>query len=167
MYLCWAELFEIELFYMRNWIVWNITVLFWIFKLSTSARLSCLKQNYFLYWNCILLLNWIAWNRTVYMYNNGLGINNLQWLIWHKTEPIQSNFVALISRILFIFIESLLWDKNIVYLVKLLLLCNYILEMPVALFVHDYVIKWKVIVWISKWKQEVYFRYSRFSVLIL
>ena len=37
--------------------------------------------------NCVLILNWTVWNRTVYMYENGFGINNLQWLICHKTKP--------------------------------------------------------------------------------
>ena len=41
-------------------------------------------------WNCILMLNWIVWNWAVCMYKNGLGINNLQWLICHKTKPNQS-----------------------------------------------------------------------------
>ena len=35
-------------------------------------------------------LNWIVWNRTVYMYNKGLGINNLQWLMCHKTKLNQN-----------------------------------------------------------------------------
>ena len=37
--------------------------------------------------NCVLMLNWIVWNRTVYMYKNGFGINNLLWLMCHKTKP--------------------------------------------------------------------------------
>ena len=32
------------------------------------------------------MLNWIVWNRTVYMYKNRLGINDLQWLMHHKTK---------------------------------------------------------------------------------
>ena len=35
------------------------------------------------------MLNWIVWNKTVYMYKNGFGINNLQLLICHKTKPKQ------------------------------------------------------------------------------
>ena len=30
------------------------------------------------------MLNWIVWNRTVYMYKNGFGVNNIQWLNYHK-----------------------------------------------------------------------------------
>ena len=37
--------------------------------------------------NSVLMLNWIVWNRTVYKYKNGFGINNLQWLMYHKTKP--------------------------------------------------------------------------------
>ena len=33
------------------------------------------------------MLSEIIWNRTVNMYKNGFGINNLQWLICHKTKP--------------------------------------------------------------------------------
>ena len=40
--------------------------------------------------NCVLMLNWITWNRTVYMNKNGFDINNLQWLICHKTKPKQT-----------------------------------------------------------------------------
>ena len=35
-------------------------------------------------------LNWIVWNWTVYMYKIDLALNNLQWLICHKTEPNQT-----------------------------------------------------------------------------
>ena len=37
-----------------------------------------------------LMLNWIVWNRTVYMYKNGFGINNLQGLMCHKTKSKQT-----------------------------------------------------------------------------
>ena len=40
--------------------------------------------------NCVLMLNWIVWNRTVYMYKNEFIINNLQWLMYHKTKPNQT-----------------------------------------------------------------------------
>ena len=33
------------------------------------------------------MLNWIVWNRTVEMYKMDLSLNNLQWLICHKTKP--------------------------------------------------------------------------------
>ena len=56
------------LFYMLNWIVWNRT----IFDIET-----------------VLTLNWIVWNKTDYMYKNGFGINNPQWLMCHKAKPNQ------------------------------------------------------------------------------
>ena len=37
--------------------------------------------------NFILMLNWIVWKWTVYIYKKGFGINNLQWLMCHKTKP--------------------------------------------------------------------------------
>ena len=33
------------------------------------------------------MLNCTIWNRTVYMYNTDLALNNLKWLICHKTKP--------------------------------------------------------------------------------
>ena len=39
------------------------------------------------------MLNWIVWNRTVYMYKNWiLALNNLQWLMCHKTKPTSGWF---------------------------------------------------------------------------
>ena len=32
------------------------------------------------------MLNWIIWRRTVYMFKNGVGINNAPWLMCHKTK---------------------------------------------------------------------------------
>ena len=40
------------------------------------------------------MLNWIVWNRTVYMYKNEFGINNLQWLMCHKTKPNWNQFMS-------------------------------------------------------------------------
>ena len=69
------------------WIAWNRTVL--AFKLSTYAKLNCLKWNCFCMlnwtvWNwtvckekTILILNWIVWNITIKMYKTGFGIYNL------------------------------------------------------------------------------------------
>ena len=28
----------------------------------------------------------MVWNKTVYMYKNGFGLNNLEWLMCHKTK---------------------------------------------------------------------------------
>ena len=38
----------------------------------------------------VLMLNWIVWKRAVYMHKNGFGINNLQWLMYHKTKQNQA-----------------------------------------------------------------------------
>ena len=38
---------------------------------------------------CVLMLNWTVWNRTV-CNKNGFGINNLQWLMCHKTKPVRN-----------------------------------------------------------------------------
>ena len=46
--------------------------------------------------NWVLMLNWIVWNRTVYMYKNGFGINNPQWLMYHQTKPNRL-FLTLLS----------------------------------------------------------------------
>ena len=51
-----------------------------------------------LFWhlNCVLMLYWIVWNRTVCMYKTGFDINNLQWLMCHKTKPNQTKqFICL------------------------------------------------------------------------
>ena len=58
---------------MLNWILWKRTVL----------KFNYLKKE-------ILILNKTVWNRTAYMYKNGFGINNLQWLMGHKTKPNQT-----------------------------------------------------------------------------
>ena len=44
------------------------------------------------------MLNWIVWNRTVYMYENRFGINNLQWLMCHKTKQNQTSYILSSSR---------------------------------------------------------------------
>ena len=41
------------------------------------------------------MLNWIAWNRTVYRYKIDLVLNNLQWLICHKTKPNQTKLMIM------------------------------------------------------------------------
>ena len=46
-----------------------------------------------LFWHCnyVLMLKWIVWNRNVYMYKKKYSVlNNLQWLICHKTKPNQT-----------------------------------------------------------------------------
>ena len=41
----------------------------------------------------VLILNWIVWNRTVYMSEMDLALNNLQWLIRHKTKPKETHTI--------------------------------------------------------------------------
>ena len=36
--------------------------------------------------NCILMLILIVWNRTDYLHKMDLALNNLQWLICHKSQ---------------------------------------------------------------------------------
>ena len=86
---------------MLNWIVWNRTTFltsklnclkwncFLTWKLCIYANLNCLEHNCFWHWNCVLMLNWIVWNRTIYKYENGFSINNLQWLLSHQMQPNQ------------------------------------------------------------------------------
>ena len=39
----------------------------------------------------VFILNWIVWNRTVNMYKKiDLALDNLQWLMCHKTKPNQT-----------------------------------------------------------------------------
>ena len=39
----------------------------------------------------VLIPCWIVWNKTVYMYKMDLILNNLQWLICHKTKLNQTS----------------------------------------------------------------------------
>ena len=40
----------------------------------------------YLHLNCVLMLNWIVWNRIIFG-KMDLALNNLQRLIYHKTQP--------------------------------------------------------------------------------
>ena len=40
--------------------------------------------------NCVLMLNWTVWNRTILGVKMKLALNNLQWLICHKTKRNQT-----------------------------------------------------------------------------
>ena len=58
-----------------------------------------------LHLNCVLMLNWIVWNRTIFI-KMDLALNDLQWLMCHKTQPIdqqpfchQRPFLAHFSQI--------------------------------------------------------------------
>ena len=68
-----------------------------------------------------------------------------------------ANSVKHVVQLFFIYLVLFLGDRNSVYLVKSELWWNYVLEMPMALFHSDYVIQWKVFVWILEWKQDDYF----------
>ena len=56
---------ELNCVFMLNWISWNWTFL--TFKLHTYAK-------------------GIVWNRTAYMFKMDLALNNLIWLMCHKTK---------------------------------------------------------------------------------
>ena len=79
---------------MLNGIVWNRTV----FDIET-----------------VLMLNWIVWNRTVYLYKINFALNNLQRLMWHKTQTTNQpnslplNFGELVKTGAF----SMFWQSNI------------------------------------------------------
>ena len=77
----------------------------------------------------ILPLNWIVWNRavfdikpvylsstelfeTVYMYKNGVGIINLQWLMYHKTKSNQTKAIIVEGQQWYYFTDSY-GDKEI------------------------------------------------------
>ena len=51
------------------------------------------------------ILNWIVWNSAIYMYKNGFGINDLQWLMCHKTKP---NLISVVYISLLLF-TKLCW----------------------------------------------------------
>ena len=63
--------------------------------------LNCLKWNCFCilnwvvwHWICVLMLNWTVWKRTVYMYKNGFGINNLDWCAIKANQTFVFNLLA-------------------------------------------------------------------------
>ena len=72
---------------MLNWIIWNRNVLCMLNWIIWNRTVLCMLT--WIIWNRTILcmLNWIIWNRTVYMYKNGFGFNNLQWLLCDKTKP--------------------------------------------------------------------------------
>ena len=47
----------------------------------------------FLHLNCIFMLNWIVWNRTIFI-KMDLALNNLQRLIYHKTQTTNQIWVG-------------------------------------------------------------------------
>ena len=56
--------------------------------------------------NCILMLNWIVWKRKVYILKMDLALNNLQWLICHKTKSFFPFFFSF-HFFSFVFFSSL------------------------------------------------------------
>ena len=57
-------------------------------EIELFFHLTVCKQN------TVLMLDWIVWNRSIYMYKIDLALNNLQWLICHKTKSNQTNQVT-------------------------------------------------------------------------
>ena len=84
---------------MQNWFVWN-KIVFNIepvylcqtemFEIELFWHLNVHKQK------TMLILNWIFWSRTVYIYKNGFGINDLHGLICHKTKPNQIKSLSIL-----------------------------------------------------------------------
>ena len=116
-YLCYTELFEMELFFdilycvlMLHWIVWNGTV-FWYFILCTYATLNCLKWNCFLtefYTVYLLLLHWIVWNGTVFWYFilcTYATLNCLKWNCFLTFYTVYLCYTELFKMELFICIK--------------------------------------------------------------
>ena len=62
-----------------------------------------------LFWqlNCVLMLNWIVWNRADYLRRIDLALNNLQRLIYLKTQ--QTGHI----RILAYFSNAVIWKISI------------------------------------------------------
>ena len=56
----------------------------------------------------VLMLNWIVWNTAVYLYKMDLALNNLQWLICHKTKPINESYGGLEQ-------QNRTWPKLMIY----------------------------------------------------
>ena len=88
-------------FCMLNWIVWNWTV-FWHWYCLLVLNWIVWNRIVFIF-NCvstktILMRNWIFWNRSVYMYKIRFGINNLQWLMYHKTKLHQTKSVGAVEN---------------------------------------------------------------------
>ncbi len=128
---------ELNFVLMRNWIVWNWTVL--TFKLRIYAKLNCLKCNClcmlnWIVWNItvfyietVLTLNWIVWNRTVFYIETLLTQN---WIVWYWTvltvsqqKLIKSNWI---SRIRTVWINWIAWNRNIFLQLNCILMLNWI-----------------------------------------
>ena len=56
------------------------------FHACTINKSAHTKKNLETYRKAPRILDWIVWNWTVYMYKKGFGINNLKWLMCHKTK---------------------------------------------------------------------------------
>ena len=65
-----------------NWILWNRAV-------SDNETLYLSLREFFEI-GLFCVLNWFVWSCTVYMFKIDLALDNLQWLICHKTKPNQT-----------------------------------------------------------------------------
>ena len=75
----------------------------WPGVVATDSILSMGKTEQ----KCVLILDWIAWNRTVCVYKMGLALNNLQWLICHKTKRNQNKTKRVYHKNI-----SFIWNVN-------------------------------------------------------
>ena len=64
------------------------------------------------------ILNWIVWYRPVYKYKMDLALNNLQWLICHKTK--QNQILPLIREIIIM----------IIIIIIIIIIISYDVENP-------------------------------------
>ena len=68
------------------------------------------------------MLNWIVWNKTIYLFEMDLALNNLQILIYHKTQTNK---------------QTPAWDKIIVDWETMSL------EKPICRYTLNEEIKWR------------------------
>ena len=113
---------------MLNWIAWNRTIfLHWNRVLMLNWTLwnrTAFDFEFACKQKTILILNWIVWNRTVYMYENGFGINDLQWLMCHKTKPNQNCNLSCIKAVFFTFIGNIMiyyWQTTPLFFLRMII----------------------------------------------
>ena len=91
---------QIELFDHSNWVQTNNFGKINLFDIELFDHLTVCKQTTDVQSNCywyvailgIVLLCWLMLLNIyqIYIYKEGLALNNLQWLICHKTKPNQT-----------------------------------------------------------------------------
>ena len=127
--------------YILKWTVWNRTVI------DIETVYSCKTELFEIqpFWHVtvckrILMLSWIIWNRTEYMYKNGFGIIDLQWLRFYKIKPKQyfKNRTTGKENIFLSFFLSFFLCKSIDYLTLSPLSLSLFLSLPLSLSLYIY-----------------------------